>query len=161
VIAVAVAMLPYAARRVGAEDFGGVWRGFRDANLASSVYSLALLGPILGLSATWIATRLTESPITTEFTAFAIRAAPLACLTTVPFLLCRPVFEAMQRGRPGLVMAIVRYVVLTGPLAWLGMISAARMGQPELYGLIAGTLVAAAISSTVFYVWLRAEIPAQ
>jgi Na+-driven multidrug efflux pump len=161
VIAVAVAMLPYAARRVGAADFGGVWRGLRDANLASAVYSLAVLGPILVLSARWIASRLTESPITTEYTAFAIQAAPLACLTTVPFLLCRPVFEAMQRGRPGLVMAIVRYVVLTGPLAWLGMISATRLGQPELYGLIAGTLVAAAISSAAFYLWLRAEIPAQ
>jgi Na+-driven multidrug efflux pump len=79
-------------------------------------------------------------------------------LLGAPFLFCRPVFEAMQRGKPGLVVALVRYVVLTGPLAWAGMVGAEALGQPSLYGLILGTLVASAISSTGLYLWLRSSL---
>ena len=129
------------------------------ANLATVVYCVAFLTPALVPAAPWIASILTESPLTMEFAGFAIRVVPLACLATTPFLLCRPVFEALQRGKPGLVVAILRYVVLTGPLAYGGMILAARLAQPELYGLIAGSLVAAGVSSAIFYLWLRAAIP--
>lgn len=158
-IATSVAMLPYAARRVGAADFDGVRRGFREANLAAAVYSLVLLGPILVLAAPWIAAHLTESPLTARYAEFGVRLAPLACLASAPFLLCRPIFEALGRGRPGLAMAIVRYVVLTGPLAWGGMHLAARAGRPELYGLLVGALIAAALASLGFYFWLRRDIP--
>ncbi len=159
VIATSVALLPYAARRAGALDFAGVRRGLAEANLAAALYSLVVVGPLLLWAAPWIARHVTESPVTTRFAIVAIRAVPLACLLGAPFLLCRPVFEALQRGRPGLVMALLRYVALTGPLAWLGLSAARQLGYAPLYGLIAGTLLAGAISSAVFYVWLRAEIP--
>ena len=55
-------------------------------------------------------------------------------------------------------MALVRYVLLTAPLAWLGMILAAELGQPALYGLLVGTLAAGALSSAAFYVWLRSTL---
>jgi len=108
--------------------------------------------------APWLARLLAETELTVRYATFALRAAPLACFLGAPFLLCRPVFEAMQRGRPGLVMALVRYVALTGPLAWLGMVAARMMEQPPLYGLIAGTLIAAAASSAAFYLWLRSAV---
>ena len=76
----------------------------------------------------------------------------------VLFLLCRPVFEACGRGQPGLIVATLRYLALTGPLAWLGMHAAARLGEPELYGLIAGTLLAAAVSSWLLWAWLRSAL---
>lgn len=158
VIATSVAMLPFAARRIGLADLPGVRRGFRQANFAAAIYSIALLGPLLITAAPWISVRLTESTMTTRFALFAIRTVPLACLTSSPFLLCRPVFEAMGRGRPGLAMALIRYVVLTGPMAWLGMIAAERIGSPPLYGLIAGTLAASGAVSLGFYLWLRAAI---
>ena len=158
-IATAVATLPYAARRLGARDYGGVRRGLRQATLANTVYCLAFVGPIMLAIAPWLARSLGESQITTEYAIFALRVVPLACLTSVPFLLCRPVFEAMQRGAPGLVMALFRYLVLTAPLAWIGMAAARRLDQPELYGLIVGTLAAAGISSGVFQLWLRAALP--
>lgn len=160
VIAASVALLPYAARRIGAGDWAGARRGLREVSLGAALYSVIFVGPVMLLTASWIAGRLSESAITARYTAFALRTVPLTCLAGALFLLCRPVFEAMQRGRPGLVMAILRYLVLTGPLAWLGMRVAARLGQPELFGLIAGTLAAAALASAIFYAWLRSVLDA-
>ncbi|MGD8394802.1 MAG: MATE family efflux transporter [Candidatus Eiseniibacteriota bacterium] len=159
VIATGVAMLPYAARRFGEGDVAGVHRGIRQTVVASAAYALVVVGPIMLIGAPWIATHLAESPLTAAFTTFALRAVPLACLTGALFLLCRPVFEAMGRGGPGLVMAVIRYGVLTAPLAWFGMHTAAGLGEPPLYGLIVGLLGAAAIASLIFAVWLWRALP--
>ncbi|MEE9227102.1 MAG: hypothetical protein V3U66_05155, partial [Acidobacteriota bacterium] len=90
---------------------------------------------------------------------FALRLVPLACFLGGPFLLCRPVFEGMQRGTPGLVMATIRYVLLTAPVAWWGMRVAGDMGHPGLYGLIIGLLGVSALTSGAFLVWLIAALP--
>jgi Na+-driven multidrug efflux pump len=161
IIATSVAMLPFAAKRVGGGNFAGVRKGLRRAMLYSSGYCLLVLAPLMLPAAPWLAAWLAESPLTAEFSTFALRIVPLACLTSAPFMLCRPVFEAMNRGRPGLLMAAFRYVVLSGPLAWAGMVTAARFGQQQLYGLILGLLVAASIASAAFYLWLRAELPSE
>jgi len=158
-IAIAVAMLPFAARRYGEGDILGMRRGFRDSVVASTIYSLVFVGPIMLLAAPWIADRLSESELTSDYAVFGL--CPLACFTGTMFLLCRPVFEAMNQGRPGLVMAVLRYVVLTAPLAWGGMVLAERVGKPPLYGLLVGLLIAAALSSIAFYAWLRAAWPKQ
>jgi hypothetical protein len=83
---------------------------------------------------------------------------PLACFSGALFLLCRPVFEAMNRWRPGLAMAGLRYLLLTVPLAWAGIVIADRLGYEPLYGLIVGLLATAALSSTAFTLWLRAAL---
>jgi Na+-driven multidrug efflux pump len=155
VIATAVAMLPYAATRIGADDVAGVRRGLREATWGATLYSAALVGPVMWFLAPWLATRLAESEITVAYTRIALRTVPLACLAGSPFLICRPVFEAMNRGRPGLVMAGLRYLLLTGPLAWLGMQGASRLAGPPLYGVIVGLLVAAALPSLLFHHWLQ------
>jgi Na+-driven multidrug efflux pump len=158
VIATSVAMLPFAARRFGAKDLTGVRRGLRQTGLATSAYALLALGPVMMVASPWIADRLSESVLTREYTTFALRTVPLACFTGALFLLCRPVFEAMNRWQPGLVMAVVRYMILTVPLAWSGMLVARHLGNPPLYGLIGGLLVTAAISSTAFALWLRSAL---
>ena len=106
----------------------------------------------------WVADRLSESELTREYATFALRTVPVACFAGTLFLLCRPVFEAMNRWQPGLVMAIVRYLILTVPLAWSGMAVARHLGYQPLYGLIWGLLVTAAISSTAFALWLRSAL---
>ena len=155
VIAIAVAMLPYAARRVGAGDWAGVRTGLRHSSAAVAVYAIGFLGPVIWFIAPWLAESLSESALTAEYATFALRTVPLACLLGSFFLLCRPVFEAMNRGRPGLAMAGLRYLVLTAPLAWAGMLLARRAGEPPLFGLIVGLLVASAVSSILFYAWVR------
>ena len=63
-----------------------------------------------------------------------------------------------MRGRPGLAVALLRYVVLTLPVAWIGMRASAAIGYPEIYGLVVGLLVAGGITSAVFLVWLLATL---
>jgi len=155
VIATSVALLPFAARRFGSGDVEGVRRGLRQARGAVFAYAVVVLAPAMWFLAPWIARTLTESDLTRRYTEFALLTVPLACLGGTMFLMCRPVFEAMGRWQPGLTMAGVRYVVLTLPLAWIGMYVARARGVEPLYGLIVGLLIAAALSSVVFELWLR------
>lgn len=161
VIASSVAMLPYAARRLGAQDPVAVLRGLHQAFAATAAYAVLIVGPLVVLGAPALGRALSESPITAAFTTSILYAIPLACLVSPLFLLCRPAFEAMGRGAPGLAMATLRYVVLTGPLCWLGIRIAERGGWPGLHGAVGGTLLAAALPSCVFYLWLRAAIAAE
>jgi len=154
-----VAMLPYVARRYGRGDFPGVRRGLREAGIASTVYSIAVVGPLMLAAAPTLAEWLSEARLTAEYAAFALRLVPIACFLGGPFLLCRPVFEGMQRGGPGLVMATLRYAVLTAPAAWWGMQAARGMGFPGLYGLVVGLIGVSALSSGIFLVWLIAALP--
>ena len=158
VIAIGVAMLPYAARRFGEGDVAGVRRGLRDAGLASAGYAVLLVGPAMLLGAGALADALAESALTAAYAAFALRLVPLAVLVGIPFLLCRPIFEGLGRGVPGLAVAVLRYVVLTAPLAWLGMRLAEAMREAPLYGLLVGTLAAAAVASVVFHVWMASAL---
>jgi Na+-driven multidrug efflux pump len=159
IIAVAVALLPYAARRFGQGDLQGVRRGLREANVAAILYSFLVVAPIMLIGSPWIARSLGESPLTTEFATFALWLTPLACFSAAPFLLCRPVFEGMHRGRPGLVVAIFRYVVLSVPIAWMGMAAARWFDRPPFHGLVVGLLLVSAFTSGAFYLWLRSVLP--
>ncbi len=161
IIALAVALLPYMARRFGEGDLEGVRRGLRDSWVASIVYSLGFVGPVMLLISSPLADLLAEAPLTAEYATFTLRLVPLVCLLGAPFLICRPVFEALGRGRPGLAISILRYVFLTGPLCWLGVRAAEAVGQPGLYGLAIALLAIAAITAVVFMAWLRAAMPAE
>jgi Na+-driven multidrug efflux pump len=158
VIAVAVALLPYSARRFGRGDVAGVRRGLRETSTALAGYCVALVGPLALWGAPWLSGFLTESAISEQYTTFALRLVPLGCLVGIPFLLCRPVFEAMQRGNPGLVMATARYGVLTVPAVLAGAAIARATGHPEFYGLLLGLLVTGAVTSIAFWLWLRGSL---
>ncbi|RMG43307.1 MAG: MATE family efflux transporter [Acidobacteria bacterium] len=154
VIAIGVAMLPYAARRYGRADLEGIRRGLREAAAGALAYTFFFVTPVMWALGPAIASWLAEAPETARYAAFGLRLVPVACLVAVPFLLCRPVFEGLQRGRPGLVMAILRYGLLALPLAWTGIAVARRMGAPPIEGLILGLLAAGAIASVIFAAWL-------
>jgi Na+-driven multidrug efflux pump len=160
VFALSVAMLPFAAHRIGVGDWEGVRRALRQVRLASAVYALGVVAPLVVVGAPWLAGSLAETELTERLTRLALAAVPLACLAGAPFLMARPVFEAMQRGRPGLLVAVLRYVVLAPALAWAGSRLAAVTGLPPLAGIIAGTLAAAAASSALFLLWVAAVLRA-
>lgn len=157
-IATSVAMLPYAAKRFGERDLDGLWRGLRETTMAGVVYCAFVMAPALFLAGPWLASGLAEAPATRAYTTVALWLTPVACFTALPFFLCRPMFEGMQMARPGLVVAVLRYVVLTAPLAWIGVRVAESMGQPGLYGLLSGLVVATAIASAVIFLWLLATL---
>jgi Na+-driven multidrug efflux pump len=158
IIAIGVAMLPFAARRFGERDVAGARNGLRQSIVATLIYSLGVLGPLMLWLAPWVSRQLAESEATISYTTFALYTVPLGTAAGALFLLCRPVFEAMNRGRPGLLMAVLRYGVLTGPMAWLGLRVADRAGVPALHGLIIALLVVGLASSVVFFIWVRAAL---
>ena len=154
-IAMSVAMLPFAGRLVGKKDWGGLSAAIRQALRICVGYSVFLVAPIMVLTGPWLSGALAESALTAGYTRFALYLVPIACLASIPFFLMRPVFEALGQGKPGLIMAAFRALVLTVPLTWAGKLVAESMGQPGLYGMIVGLLVVGLISSFAFVVWLR------
>lgn len=158
VIATSVAVLPFAARRFGQADGAGIRRGMHETLAAAALYASAVVGPLMLVLRAPLADWLAESEITARYTSFALGLVPLACLAGAPFLLCRPAFDAMHRPRPGLAVALLRYVGLTAPLAWAGIVVARRLELPSLYGLVVAGLVVAALSSLAIYVWLRRAV---
>ena len=116
-IAASVAMLPFAARRFGERDLRrGPPRieGSPPGRRASTPPSAA---PVLFVVAPPLARHLSSSPVTLAYLIPALRIVPLAALLGHAVFLCRPVFEGMGRGRPGLTMSVLRYVVLAAPAA--------------------------------------------
>jgi Na+-driven multidrug efflux pump len=158
VMATGVALLPFAARRLGEGDLSGVRRGLREAGAAAALYALIVVAPALWLGAPAIARSMTQSPVTAGFTITALRLCPLAVLAMIPFILVRPAFEAMQRGRPGLAVAVLRYVVLTVPMAMAGAWVARRAGGSLFLGVLSGLIAATAMASAVFVVWIRGAL---
>lgn len=156
-IAASVAMLPFAARQFGARDVPGVKAGLREAHTAGLVY-IAVAAPILFLTAGPLAHQLTTSPVTVSFLVPALRWIPVAALIAMPFFLCRPVFEGLGLGRPGLVLSILRYVVLAAPAAWLGLEAARERGVSPVLGVAWGVTIASILSSAAMLFWTRAVL---
>ncbi len=154
IIAIGVALLPFTARRFGRGDIGGIRKGLMEAGLAVVGYSMLIVGPVMVIIAPWVARSLTESDLSAGFTRVMLYIVPVSCLLGSPFLLCRPVFEGMQRGKPGLITALVRYLLLTVPMAWLGIKLAAATGIYPIYGLVVGLMIASLLSSAMFSIWL-------
>jgi Na+-driven multidrug efflux pump len=154
IIAASVAVLPFVARRFGERDLPAIRRGLRQVNLAAVVYCVLIVTPALLAGGGWVAHALAEAALTAELTRVALWICPLLCLASIPFFLCRPAFEGLQRGRPGLYVALLRYVALTAPCAFGGMAVAERLGRPALYGLLLGLVAASALSSLLFQAWL-------
>lgn len=160
IIAASVAVLPFVARLSGERDFAAVRRGIRQAMLAGAAYCVLCVTPAVALGGAALARALAESEVTAHLTRVSLWLVPLASLAAVPFQLCRPAFEGLQRGRPGLVMAIVRYVGLTVPFGFGGMLLAQRVDAPPLFGLLLGLIVASGLASAVFLIWMRRALDA-
>jgi Na+-driven multidrug efflux pump len=154
-IATAVAVLPFVARRFGEGDVRAIRVGLRQAHLAGAAYAVAVVAPAMALGGPALARFLAESEVTAELTRITLYLVPLGTLASIPFFLCRPTFEGLQRGRPGLALAVLRYLVLALPLMLGGSRASQWLGQPALYGLVLGLILASLVSSTVFLVWTR------
>jgi Na+-driven multidrug efflux pump len=155
IVACGVALLPFTARAWGEHDVPLIRRAFRDVALAGAAYCAILVLPITAFLRGPLVAPLVEAPATRELAEWALLLVPLACLVSIPFFACRPIFEGLQRGAPGLWIAILRYVVLTGPVAWLSVRLAQRSGAPSLHGLVWGVIVVTALVSIVFVAWMQ------
>lgn len=154
IIAASVAALPYTAKQFGLGNLPAIRQGFRQISLTLALYCLLVVAPLTWYGGPPLTRFLAEEPLTAVFAAFALRLTPVACLVSIPFFICRPIFEGMGRGRPGLLMALLRYVILTAPFALAGVRLAAAWGYPEFNGLVFGLVAATAFSSAAFHGWL-------
>ncbi|MEM7245652.1 MAG: MATE family efflux transporter [Acidobacteriota bacterium] len=154
IIATGVALLPHVARRYGARDFAGIRQGFWQGMGLGAAHSILLAWPVSVFLSRPLVAAFTDSPQAEDLAARAMLFVAPTCLIALPYSLCRPVFEGLQRGAPGLVIAALRFGLLTIPCAFIGAAWAVRRGWPELLGLIPGLMVAGAIASVVFLAWL-------
>lgn len=154
-IAISAAALPYFARAFGARHRQAIRRGLGEGVGASMVYLGLVVLPLSHFAAGPIARALADAPATIEFATIALRVVPLAALAALPFVLCRPVFDGMQRGMPGAVMACIRYLGLTFPAAYGGARLAQNLGYNGFYGVVGGLVVAGLLVSIGFlaYTW--------
>ena len=153
-IATSVALLPFVAKRFGEKDYAGMRRAERESLYASLAYCVLLVGPTVYLAGPSIASWLAEAEATRQYTTVSLWICPLAVIAALPFFLCRPIFEGMNMARPGLVAALLRYVVLTAPMAFIGIRWAESLGYPGLYGLLLGLVAASGVASLVIQGWL-------
>ena len=160
VVAISAAALPYYARAWGRRDLAVISRGMQEASAAGVIYMGLVAAPLLWRLAAPISSFLVQTPEAYDATVFALRLTPLAGLATIPFLLCRPVFDGMQRGAPGAMMSFLRYGLLTLPLSYGGMICAPLLGFEPFRGVILGVITAGMISSMGFLLWTTGALRA-
>lgn len=155
VIATGVAVLPFVARMAGEGRYDEVRSQIKNAFFLAFGFVVVVVVPSTWLGADWVASVLSKGAKTRDLASFAIRyAVPLGALVSIPFILCRPTFEALQRGGPGLVMAFIRYLCLSAPLALLGAHIARSLDQDPFGGLIFGLLSGSLLVSIGFLGWL-------
>lgn len=156
IVALSVAVLPWVARRIGEGRAAEVGPALRRAHAAAYAYVLLLATPLCLLGGQALARALGRAAATEALAGAAIRwGAPLALCAVIPFLLARPTFEALQRGWPGLLLALLRYLALAFPLALGGAALARALGQEPFLGLVGGLIGGSALTSLVSAVWLR------
>lgn len=158
IIATGVALLPFTGRMFGRGDLEGIRDGFRQVSRVAAGYSLLLVLPITWIFRRQLVALFAESATTEELAARTLFAVPIACLAAIPFFACRPIFEGMQQGWPGLAVAILRYIVLTGPFLYAGYALSLALGRPCVEGVLLGLIAASAVSSGVFVAWMYRAI---
>jgi len=159
-IATSVALLPFTGRLWGRRDVNGIRRAFREVSWTAFLYVAVIVVPVTLFGGPRLVALLAEAPLTRELASFGVMLVPLACFASLGFFACRPIFEGMQLGHPGLVIALLRYVVLTPPAALAGSWIARGAGLTAFHGVIAGVVVATAVSSTVFVAWMQRQLAA-
>ena len=84
---------------------------------------------------------------TTALTLGALSLLPLGVLAIAPFMALRPIFEAVQRPRLGVYLALARYTLCALPLVLLGRFLAPLLGFEPLHGLIVGLAIGTGLAS--------------
>ena len=170
-IAAGAAVLPFVARRVPEGQIDTVRRDLVRTGLLAAAAGLLVTVPagvlfpdtvggffvrasqagklVVGDDVGFVATSRTKE---------LLQLLPLIALAALPFLLLRPVFEALSRARVGILVTVLRFGVLSYPLLILGRFVAPRLGAPAVVGVAGGLGTAAAIASLATVLLARREL---
>jgi len=150
-IATSVAVLPFVARLVPEGRAGEVLRDLRRGLLGAIGLSLCIVVPVGWIFAEPIATFLVPEKMT-EGGGAAINflfLLPLAAMAAVPFLVLRPVFEALHRPRLGVWITMAKSLALSIPILTAGRYLAPAVGLDPLLGILLGMAVATGLASAL------------
>ena len=145
-IATAVAILPYVARKVqlgGIQDILFTARGIMVIGL---LYCLLVVSPMLLLWSDDILSFLTDSQAMLECGSSALLIVIPMSIVTIPIVFTKPILEGFQRGRPVIVLSVLRHVVFAVPLCYIGRNIAPSFGYTSFEGIMAGLFTSSFIA---------------
>jgi len=150
VLATSIAVIPYTARLLPRGQTARIRRELVQVGFGIAAVSLVmttLMGWVFAEPLTLIFIKETSAGAV-GLASTTLHFLPLAMLATTPFLLLRPVFEAAQQPRIGILLSLVRFTVLALPLMFGGQYLATKWGYSGLHGMIGGIILATGVAST-------------
>jgi Na+-driven multidrug efflux pump len=150
-IATSVAVLPFVARLVPEGRTAEVVRDLKRGLLGAAGLSLLIALPVGWVFAEPIATFLVPEQVKAGG-AVAINflfLLPFAGLAAVPFLVLRPVFEAVHQPRLGVWITMAKSLVLSIPFVVGARYVAPTMGLDPLLGVLLGMVLATGLASVL------------
>ena len=141
-IACSVAVLPYVARHSKSGGLFKIQKGLREANAIGILYTLLIVFPITFWGTDSILRLLTDTEALFDYGRFAIRITPFICLTSIPIIFGKPLYEGFQSPRPVTVLAILRNIIFAIPFCFLGIHFAPNYNFNPFEGLMLGLLTA-------------------
>lgn len=154
VIATSVAVLPYLARFVPEGRHQLIRRDMRRTMGMSAAIALLLTIPAgwflaRPLAQFFLAQSGSEQLILGPDSLQVLMLLPFASLAALPFLLMRPVFEALQQPRLGIIMSICRFGLFSLPMLVAGRYLAEPLGITPITGMVCGLILASAVASAL------------
>ena len=146
-IATAVAVLPFAARLVAEGNSAVVRRELVRAGLATAGLAVAIAIPIGWIFSRPVAEFFSETPEQAEASLAYLALIPLATLSILPYIILRPVFEAVGQPRLGIRLAALKTAVFGLPCIVAGYGTAPAMGVDPLTGILIGVIFAQLLTS--------------
>lgn len=153
-IATSVAVLPFVARLVPEGRTGEVVRDLKRGLLGAAGLSLLIALPVGWFFAEPIATYLVPDKMAAlqDDGVAAINfllLLPFAAIATVPFLVLRPVFEAVQQPRLGIWITMAKSLLLSVPIVVAGRHLSPAAGLDPLLGILLGMVLATGLASGI------------
>ena len=146
-IATAVAVLPFAARLVAEGECAKVRQELLRAGLATAALAVAIAIPIGWIFSRPVAEFFSESPEQAEASLSYLALIPLSALSILPYLMLRPVFEAVGRPRVGIRLAALKTAAFSVPCILSGYGAAPALGIDRLTGILLGVICAQVLTS--------------
>ncbi|MEM7205628.1 MAG: MATE family efflux transporter [Planctomycetota bacterium] len=150
-VAASVAVVPWVALRLPRGETARIRRELRSTTLAIvgvSVTLTVVMGwlfaePLAGFFLRGDGDTAGPGPLVLG----ALALLPLGTLGIAPFMMLRPVFEAALRPRLGIYVSVLRYVVFSLPLLFIGRELAPRAGLTGLQGIALGLATAGLLAA--------------